>query len=65
MMFSKYETLKKLDNVVISRCEFDNVIVWNTDKGNVKKLKKIKPVTQKYEWQGEMAKIDEEKSKKE
>jgi len=29
MMYEKYETLKKLDSVLITRKEFDNVIVWN------------------------------------
>jgi len=29
MMFSKYETLRKLDTVIISNTEYDNVLVWN------------------------------------
>jgi hypothetical protein len=29
MLYEKYESLKKLDTVVITRKEFDNVIVWN------------------------------------
>lgn len=29
MMYEKYETLKKLDSVVVTRKEFDGVIVWN------------------------------------
>lgn len=29
LMFSKYETLRKLDSVIISQTEFDNVLVWN------------------------------------
>ena len=29
LMFSQYETLRKLDSVIISRTEFDNVLVWN------------------------------------
>ena len=29
IMYSKYETLKKLDSVLITRKEFDSVIVWN------------------------------------
>jgi hypothetical protein len=29
MMYEKYEALKKLDSVLITRKEFDNVIVWN------------------------------------
>lgn len=45
MMYEKYESLKKLDSVLITRKEFDNVIVWNerlyaTKK---KKLRKLVP----------------------
>jgi Leucine-rich repeat (LRR) protein len=29
MMYEKHETLKKLDNVLVTRKEFDTVIVWN------------------------------------
>lgn len=29
IMFSKYETLKKFDTVIITKTEFDNVLVWN------------------------------------
>lgn len=29
IMYEKYEALKKLDSVLITRKEFDNVIVWN------------------------------------
>jgi Leucine-rich repeat (LRR) protein len=45
MMYEKYETLKKLDSVVITRKEFDNVLVWNDRlfKGRTKKLKKLVP----------------------
>jgi hypothetical protein len=44
MMYEKYETLKKLDSVLITRKEFDSVIVWNerlyeTRKGKLRKLK--------------------------
>lgn len=42
MMYSRYETLKKLDNVIITRLEFDNVIVWNENGSNLKKLRKLK-----------------------
>lgn len=45
-MFSEYETLRKLDTVIISRVEFDNVLVWNErlhenliKKGSLRKLK--------------------------
>ena len=45
MMYERYETLKKLDSVLITRKEFDTVIVWNerlyASKKN--KLKKLKP----------------------
>jgi hypothetical protein len=56
MMYEKYETLKKLDSVLITRKEFDNVYVWNnrlyeTRKKKLKKLKpeNIKPVPKKEE----------------
>ena len=44
-MYDQYETLKKLDTVVVTRKEFDNVIVWNERlvAGSRKKLKKLKP----------------------
>ena len=29
IMYTKFETLKKLDSVLITRKEFDSVIVWN------------------------------------
>lgn len=44
-MYEKYENLKKLDSVLITRKEFDNVIVWN-ERLHAKqktKLKKLKP----------------------
>ena len=28
MLYAKFESLKKLDNVLITKKEFDNVIVW-------------------------------------
>lgn len=45
MMYEKYETLKKLDSVLITRKEFDNVIVWNERlfANQRKKLKKLVP----------------------
>lgn len=45
MMYEKYEALKKLDSVLITRKEFDNVIVWNERLYASKKtkLKKLKP----------------------
>ncbi|CDW82522.1 leucine-rich repeat-containing protein 51-like [Stylonychia lemnae] len=45
MMYEKYETLKKLDSVLITRKEFDNVIVWNERLYATKrqKLRKLKP----------------------
>lgn len=44
-MYRKYETLKKFDSVLITRKEFDNVIVWNERlfANQTKKLKKLKP----------------------
>ena len=51
LMYEKYETLKKLDSVVVTRKEFDTVIVWNerinaSKKRRLKKLvpENIKPV---------------------
>jgi Leucine-rich repeat (LRR) protein len=43
MMYEKHETLKKLDNVLITRKEFDNILVWNErlfekKKGNLKRM---------------------------
>ena len=45
MMYEKYETLKKLDSVLITRKEFDNVIVWNErlHVSQKTKLRKLKP----------------------
>jgi hypothetical protein len=44
-MYEKQEVLKKLDSVLVTKKEFDNVIVWNerlyVSKKN--KLKKLKP----------------------
>ena len=42
MMYSKFETLKKLDSVIITKLEFDNVIVWNDNGGNSKRLRKLR-----------------------
>lgn len=44
IMFSKYETLRKLDTVIITKTEFDKVIVWNErlmvkEQKNLRKLK--------------------------
>ena len=43
-MYEKYETLKKLDSVLITRKEFDCVIVWNERlfASKRQKLKKIR-----------------------
>ena len=45
MMYEKYETLKKLDSVLITKGEFDTVIVWNERlfAGRRNKLKKLRP----------------------
>jgi len=47
-MFSQFETLRKLDTVIISKVEFDNVLVWNErlhakmlEEG--KSLRKLRP----------------------
>ncbi len=44
IMYEMHETLKKLDNVLITRKEFDGVIVWNerlyaTKRQKLRKLK--------------------------
>ena len=56
MMYEKYETLKKLDSVLITRKEFDSVIVWNerlfaSKKNKLRRLvpENIKKVPQKEE----------------
>ncbi len=45
MLYEKHETLKKFDNVLITRKEFDGVIVWNERLFETKrtKLRKMKP----------------------
>jgi hypothetical protein len=45
IMFSKYETLRKLDSVIITRMEFDNVLVWNERLfvSKTKNLKRLRP----------------------
>ena len=59
MLYAKFESLKKLDNVLITKKEFDNVIVWNerlfeTKRLKLKKLKpdNVKPVPKKQEEEG-------------
>jgi hypothetical protein len=59
MMYEKYETLKKMDNVLITKKEFDNVIVWNerlfaSKRQSLRRLKpeNIKPVPKKQEEEG-------------
>lgn len=45
IIYAKYETLRKLDSVIISKNEFDNVLVWNTRlfACNQKRLRKLRP----------------------
>jgi hypothetical protein len=45
VMYRKSETLKKLDHVVVTKLEFDRVIVWNEyiNANQAKKLKTLKP----------------------
>lgn len=52
LMFAKYETLRKLDNVYITTAEHDSAIVWNEHlyKENKNKLKKLRPKIQKDEY---------------
>lgn len=42
-MYAHYETLRKLDSVIISKVEFDNTIVWNEHLNHFKSLRKLKP----------------------
>ena len=48
-MFNKYETLKKFDTVIITKTEFDNVLVWNERlyQGMQTKLRRLKPAEPK------------------
>lgn len=45
VMYQQSETLKRLDQVLITKREFDNVIVWNEyiHEKQSKKLDKLKP----------------------
>jgi len=49
LMFAKYETLRKFDTVIITRTEFDNVLVWNERlyAGMQNKLRRLKPAEPK------------------
>jgi hypothetical protein len=58
MMYEKHETLKKFDNVLITRKEFDGVIVWNERLYKGKKLRRLQPTNIK-----EVPKKQEEESK--
>jgi hypothetical protein len=60
MMYEKQETLKKLDSVLITRKEFDSVIVWNERlyAGQRSKLRKLVPDNIK-----EVPKKEEEENK--
>jgi len=62
MMYEKHETLKKFDNVLITRKEFDSVIVWNerlyeSKRGKLKRLKptNVKEVPKKQEEENKQA----------
>jgi len=69
LIYSKYETLRKLDSVIISRTEFDNVLVWNerlfkSMHGNAaenkpSKLRKLRPENPKLP----PAKLEDENAK--
>ena len=52
IMFSKFETLRKLDSVYVTCSEMDNVIVWNERlyKQNMSKLRKLRPKLPKDEY---------------
>lgn len=48
-MFMQAETLKKFDTVIITKNEFDNVLVWNERlyAGMQTKLRRLKPADPK------------------
>lgn len=59
MLYEKHESLKKLDNVLITGKEFDNVIVWNerlfaTKRTKLRRLvpQNVKQVPKKQEEEG-------------
>lgn len=43
MMYTNFETLRKLDSVVVTNKEMDNIIVWNEhlNKKQSKNLKRL------------------------
>ena len=43
MLYKHYDTLKRLDSVVVTKKEFDNVIVWNEVQCRDKLIRKLKP----------------------
>jgi len=45
LLYAQYDTLKKLDTVIVSKTEYDNVLVWNERlyAGMQDRLKKLKP----------------------
>ena len=43
LMYTNYETLKRLDTVVISKGEFDNVMVWNQELYPKPTLRSLRP----------------------
>ena len=49
LIYSKYETLRRFDTVIITQKEFDNVLVWNERLYACmqKKLKRLKPTNPK------------------
>lgn len=69
LMYAKYETLRKLDSVIISKTEFDNVLVWNerlfksmhgdVETNKAPKLRKLRPENPKQP----PAKLEDESAK--
>jgi hypothetical protein len=64
LLYSNYQTLRKLDSVIISNTEFDNVLIWNErlfanmhKKGG--RLRKLKPENPKQP----PAKLEDENGK--
>lgn len=50
LMYEQFETLKKLDSVLVTRKEFDTVLVWNERlyANRKNKLKKLKPDNENF-----------------
>ena len=47
IMYNRTETLKKLDSTVITKSEFDNMVVWN-ERLHTTDLSRLSRVSKKY-----------------